>query len=987
LTSSSGLALRGAAAQGDATLKVGSKFAADLPDLARIRYKTGAQLKVPDFAGTSNACADCKESGALDDAFSQARLDPSNRTGQSGVDLLSENAHWGQPLINLKGRAGLDLNLSLVYNSLVWTKAGSQIAFDPDRGQPSPGFRLGFPTIQPRYRDTQTGKFTYLLITPEGKRVELRQLEDRNVYESVDDSLLQMVDNGASGALLLRPDGTRLSLKWIGGQLQSTKVQDRNGNYITSDYDDRGHLKSITDTADRTFLFIRDNGGNLVSIRQKSGGSENRVLATFGYSEMIVQTNFSGLKVVGPTNGSTITVLTQLGVADSSRFQFDYTSWGEVRRITKYAPDGHALTYVSYNLPQDATAALTDAPRATELGNWVEGENNDAETITRFDVDPSGALGQVTLPDGSVHKEFFATTGWQRGLTTGVEDWAGNLLHKRTTIQFTQDDTSLNFPLNPRQQETISEDSQGHRFGTRIEYTSYGLPSDTSTFDDSGPVKRTHLEYDFGTEYTRRHILGLVRERTVYSAGGALLTKTNYDYDLAESILDQGLAVQHNGTNYGSNFITGRGLLSAIKSWNAKGAKTAVIYFGYNTNGSLAFRRDSSGQQITFSYTDDFADQKERRAMAFVTESTGSGGKRSSMRYDYETGAPVRTQNWQGIVQTFTYDGARRLIATTDEKTGASTRRIFSESGTLIAAFRKVGANFKELGSYTVVDGVGRVRARATDPISKASGYHGVYVNRDVMGRVIDQTKPAKMSSSWIVEEPVALNSAGSSERDPSVLSVVSSISHFGERLANGFTELVNVIEPTAHATGCIGYYCGDDPPPDLEWGTMDYNGMPASVDIDGTNYSVTVSYDPEAVTVSLIHDGGVQTDWGAQFAIAGLLEAMMGAFGEVAGAFASETGGEVSGEVADTAGNVVADQNTLNHIFGNSEHGFDAFLSQFGGSWQEAFQAIRGVVQSVGLPEGYFETIVNVNGTNVWVQGRVISGVVDINTASAVIH
>jgi hypothetical protein len=453
-----------------------------------------------------------------------------------------------------------------------------------------------------------------------------------------------------------------------------------------------------------------------------------------------------------------------------------------------------------------------------------------------------------------------------------------------------------------------------------------------------------------------------------------------------------GQALQHDNIGYGSNLVTGRGLLSAIRSWNAKGAKSVVIRLGYNTNGSLAFRRDSSGQQVNFSYTDAFADQTERRAMAFVTESTGSGGKRSSMQYDYETGAPVRTQSWQGVVQTFGYDSARRLIASTNEKTGASMRRIYVENGTLIGTFRKFGANFKELGTYTVFDGVGQVRARATDASGKASGYYGVYVNRDVRGRVINQTKPTEMTSAWEATEPLAvLNSSGVQTGQVSSPCLAANIKQFGQRLITGANELISMVQPTAQAQGVVpveGDGGGsDDPSIGLEWGTMDYNGMPDSVDVDGVTYSVTVSYDPESVTVSLIHDGGVQTDWGAQFAIGGLLEGMMGAFGEVAGVFASETGGEVSGEVADTAGNVVADQNTLNHIFGDPEHGFDAFLSQFGGSWQEAFQAIQSVVQSVGLPEGYFDAIFNVNGTNVWVQGRVISGVVDINTASAVIH
>jgi YD repeat-containing protein len=977
LASSSGFILRRAAAQEDATLKVGAKFGANLPELARVRYRTVAQPKAPVFTGSSNPCFDCKQSGSLADTFSETRSDPSNRTGEPGVDLLSQNTRWAQPLINLKGRADLDLKLSLVYNSLVWTKAGSQIAFDPDRGQPSPGFRLGFPTIQPRYRNTQTGKFAYLLITPEGKRIELRQVDERNVYESIDSSLLQMVDNGANGALLLQPDGSRLSFRWLGGQLQCIEVKDRNGNYITADYDNRGYIKSITDTVGRTFLFFRDNGGNLVAIRQKSSGAENRVLATFQYSDLVVQTNFSGLKVVGPMNGSAITVLTQVGVPDGSRYQFDYTSWGQVWRITKYAPDGNALTYISYNLPQDAAAVLDDVPRATELHNWSEGEN-DVETITRIDIDPSAAWGQATLPDGSIHKEFFATSGWQRGLTTGTEDWAGKVLQKRTTIEFTQDDTSLSYPLNPRPQETISEDAQGHRSTTRIEYTSYGLPNDTSTADGSGPVRHIHLEYDLDTQYTKRHILGLVRERTVYGVGGVLLSKTSYDYDLIENLVDQGLAIQHDNVAYGSRLITGRGLLTAIKAWNAdKPAKSIAIYLGYNTNGSLAFRRDASGQQINFSYTDDFADRKNRGAMAFVTASTGSGGKRSSTQFDYETGAPVRTQSWQGVVHTFSYDGARRLVAMADENTGASMRRIYDEGGTLIATFRKSSANFKELGSYTVLDGLGRVRAKAMDPLTKTGGYRGVLINRDMRGRVINQTKPTKMSSSWVVAEPVAFNLPASSHDQQSM---VASIRDLGDRLIAGVNDLMNAVAPTAYAQDCTnGYYC-DDPPSDVEWGTMDYNGIGDSVDIDGVTYSVEVSFEPTAVQLNFINDGGIETDWGAQFALTGLF---MGIFEAVGGVFAEEAGGAVEGEVADTVGEVAPDPNKLHHIFDNPDHDFGPFVSQYGGQVQ-AFQAIQNTVQGLGLPEGGYEMILNIGGTNVWVRGTVINGIAMIGSASA---
>src|SRR5262249_5775093 len=46
-----------------------------------------------------------------------ARLNALNRTGGSGEDLFSGNFNWSLPLVGLRGRAGLDLGLSLTYNS------------------------------------------------------------------------------------------------------------------------------------------------------------------------------------------------------------------------------------------------------------------------------------------------------------------------------------------------------------------------------------------------------------------------------------------------------------------------------------------------------------------------------------------------------------------------------------------------------------------------------------------------------------------------------------------------------------------------------------------------------------------------------------------------------------------------------------------------------------------------------------------------------
>src|SRR6185295_7027908 len=118
-----------------------------------------------------------------------ARVDPRN---QPGNGMLSRDVNWSVPLLSLPGRSGLDLGLALSYSSMVWTQSGPYFYFDEDNGFPSPGFRLGFPTVQRKTFDAQTGKISYLLITPGGHRVELRQAASATVYEAGDSSYLQL---------------------------------------------------------------------------------------------------------------------------------------------------------------------------------------------------------------------------------------------------------------------------------------------------------------------------------------------------------------------------------------------------------------------------------------------------------------------------------------------------------------------------------------------------------------------------------------------------------------------------------------------------------------------------------------------------------------------------------------------------------------------------------------------------------------------------
>ena len=126
------------------------------------------------------------------DALAAARLQPRNAVG--GTNLYSQNFSWGTSLVSLPGRAGLDAGFGISYNSLVWTKVGSAMVFDADHSNASPGFRFGFPTIEPTYYDTDQSKnvWAYMMITPSGGRVQFRQTAVTNIYEAADSSYAQL---------------------------------------------------------------------------------------------------------------------------------------------------------------------------------------------------------------------------------------------------------------------------------------------------------------------------------------------------------------------------------------------------------------------------------------------------------------------------------------------------------------------------------------------------------------------------------------------------------------------------------------------------------------------------------------------------------------------------------------------------------------------------------------------------------------------------
>jgi YD repeat-containing protein len=724
-----------------------------------------------EFAGIVSTLTPIGSASSTVSSLASARVDPFN---QPGNGLTSRDAEWSVSLLSLPGRAGLDMGLSLSYSSMVWTRSGPYIYFDEDNGWPSPGFRLGFPTIQEKRFDAQAGRNVYLLIAG-ASRVSLRQLGTSNVYEAADSSHLQLIDNG--GSLLVRTtDGTQLNYQSYNNEWRCTQIKDRNGNYITVNYDWLGHITSILDTLARTITFNYDGNANLTSITQSwtvNGSPQTHTWASFGWATTQLQPSFSGVMVVG-ANTSTIPVLHQVGLDDGSHYTFEYNAAGQVNPIRSYRSDNVQRTYTAY----DYDSPADDCPRLVDTHVWAEnwtGVNGVPQEVATQYGDPGNGSHTMTTPDGTLYKEFYGA-GWQRGLITQTEVWSAGVRQKWTTNEWTQDQDSagINYQTNPRVTETNIFDASGNRRRTTVSYAppftlpsgaNCSLPRDTREYagDASTVLRHTHIDYrmdpTLDASYLQRHIIGLVKEQTLYEVSGGsetLMSKVGFGYDESGSVQGSDAPVSHD-ISYDGNFVGGRANLSSVKRYDVTDTGVSTVSsIRYNTAGGLVSAIDPLSHPITVSYADSFSDgNNSRNTVAYPKTVTNADGYSSTVTYNFDFGAvtskqtpqPNTTENVAGPVQTFSYDSAGRMEKVTATTNNAYTRYVYGPN--YVLSLSTVNNIADEAYSNSVFDGMGRVVVVARNHPGSTGGYSAANTIYDVMGRAVKQSNPTETNSAW----------------------------------------------------------------------------------------------------------------------------------------------------------------------------------------------------------------------------------------------
>jgi YD repeat-containing protein len=660
------------------------------PNYTVFNFGTSSDTAVPS--------AYLKQAGAelIPDQLAPVKLTPINATGRTSY--YSRNYNWEAGLVSLPGRSGLHLNIGMSYNSLVWTKVGSTVAFDVDHSNLAPGFNFGFPRIEPAYVNSQTSALSYLMLAPSGARIEFRQSGASDTYETADASFAQIKVNNPGSANNPTPieditltaigtDGTQMSYSWIGNAYRCTSIKDKNGNYITISNNSSGQLTSVTDTLGRTVTFNYDSYGRVSSIAQNwlaNNGSSSMTTthtwASFTYTTQTISTSFAsaGLSVYGPANNTSISVLQKVTYSDNSYTKFDYNSYGQVYKISNYAANNDLLNYEWKNI-NSPSSPQQDCPRFTQTktfaanfngGNEVTINNSFATGVSYTPPGGSPVTGtkiEVKTPDSSgsadalVTEIYSASSGWAEALPALIKDYAvenSTLNEKRwSSNNWTQENTGLGYIKNPRLTEIKVGDGSNTKL-TKLYYlmqsgsgtiTQYGLVNKIETYDEyqNNVLKTQTIDYNLSSNYISRRIIGLLSEIKLYegtSASGALVSKVTFNYDengysgTGQSVA----ATQHDSASYGTSFLYRGNLTSTTRHAVSGTASPVTSSVKYNVTGSPISQTDARGRVNNFSYTDVWNDTASRSATyAYPTTLTDAGGFTSTVKYRYDIGATV----------------------------------------------------------------------------------------------------------------------------------------------------------------------------------------------------------------------------------------------------------------------------------------------------------------------------------------------------------
>ena len=299
----------------------------------------------------------------------------------------------------------------------------------------------------------------------------------------------------------------------------------------------------------------------------------------------------------------------------------------------------------------------------------------------------------------------------------------------------------------------------GYRTITLPSGGSFTAPNKSTEYnaDATTAYRSTYTDYEEGTNYLSRQLLGLPKLSRLYDGDQGTVpppnvappSKVEFFYDETGEYL-QALATaatQHDAA-FGGSY---RGNPTRVRRYDVSNTNYVENKSAYNTAGSVIFTRDGLNNQTNLSYSDAFSDSVNRNTFAYPTTVTDPGSNASTVTYNFDFSAITRTQDPKGAAFTKEYDWAGRLTRQTNLTNQAYTRYYYAPSHYYVQSWSTVNdlSAANEFYSITLFDGMNRTRATVEDHPGSAGGQRSVYNVYDTMGRLSMQSNPTEINASW----------------------------------------------------------------------------------------------------------------------------------------------------------------------------------------------------------------------------------------------
>jgi RHS repeat-associated protein len=716
-----------------------------------------------------------------DQLWSEARNlvgSPRNRaiepTAIGPVMPEASNFNWAVPLINLSGR-GLDLNLTLFYNSRVWTRRNNTLAFDAITGWPAPGFSLGFGRIV-YYNAGTTGK--YLLVDPDGTRHALSSISPGGPLETTEGTHIVYTGDAWNGGDLHYPNGTTAVFTVVNNRLLPTAIIDKNGNYIQIAYkaecDQLGYcdvfppmaIDYIVDTLGRRIEFQYDSNGKLTSITRPGFGGTvpnpvTQTLVQFDYQTLSASTNFTGLTVErGLTWGYTLRHI--YFPTTGTGYKPSYSQYGMIYNISARRgmtssnwpagsppaiTDGVESASIAFNYPTSSQTPLSDVPAFTQrTESAVNSPQSQYSYTPPSDPNAQSLTFTIARPDSTtLLLTRLNNTGLPgNGLLTQSEIRIGSTSLARTELNYVNDAGG-----SPQTQSITSYDDTGTPVRTDFDYDQYGNVTNRREYGykigGAWQVRRrTHYTYKTDSGYLISYLRGLVTSVEIFDAkqdtldsNDELISKTSYAYD---NFVSMGGVENYGGpANPPPGHINAgpMGKVTGVTEWVDFATPTPTVIqrlAKIDLFGNVVRAQVSCCQEKDLTNTE--ATYWSQPSQEMSGDPNGAH-QTTSTDYDFNTSLARSHTNAAGLVTNIGYDGLLQpsSLSLPTGESAQTTMNYGTLSSTSIATYDDGGV-MKTVTSTAQYDGWGRViQAVAPNNAQVNTGY-------DAMGRVISRTNP-----------------------------------------------------------------------------------------------------------------------------------------------------------------------------------------------------------------------------------------------------